>query len=199
MNRPPGQGFPYDVDHPKPPEYGAHPASPRVLCGYGACANTSPCPIHRDLLLADLADPAAGLEAAIAADPPPEFAELQKRVGDVAALKPIPKYDPDSPVDLHDQLHADDQPWSVRSRLAASLGRRALATRLADALPPLLGAELADRLDTLVRQALTEQEAAITQQLSDGYYAARARLDADAAQKLKEVHDERYRGHSRLD
>ena len=208
MNRPPVQGFPYDVDHPKPPEYGARPAGPRVLCGFptgtGTCGNTAPCPIHRDLL-ADLlvstgaVDPAPGLEAAIAAEPHPEFAELQKRVGDVAALKPIPKYDPDSPVDLHDQLHADDQPWSVKSRLAASLGRRALATRLADALPPLLGAELADRLDTLVRQALTEQEAAITQQLSDGYYAARARLDADAAQKLKEVHDERYRGHSRLD
>jgi hypothetical protein len=163
----------------------------RPECDREGCSNTAPCVLHRDGV-------APGLDAALAADPLPEFAELRERHGDPANLNPIPKYDPNNPADLHDQLHADDQPWSVRTRLATSLGRRALATRLADALPPLLGAELADRLDTLITQAVTETEAAITQQLSDGYHAARARLDADAAQKLKEVHDERYRGNSRL-
>lgn len=101
-------------------------------------------------------------------------------------------------LDLHQALKDDDHDWSVRTRLTASLGRPALATRLADTLPPLLGAELADRLDHLITQALSEQQARITQELSDRYHEARARLDADAAAKLKEVHDERYRGHSRL-
>jgi hypothetical protein len=112
--------------------------------------------------------------------------------GDSIDVPPVPA------LDLHDQLKDDDHDWSVRTRLTASLGRPALATRLADALPPLLGAELADRLDHLITQALSEQQARITQELSDRYHEARARLDADAQAKLKEVHDERYRGHSRL-
>lgn len=221
MNRPPGQGFPYDQEHPTPPEYGSAPGRTRVQCGYPTsddgstyCRNTAPCPIHRDQRIGETAaearerqetedllnaaQPAKGLYETISGDPLPSYGELRERYGDPADLKPIPKYDPDSPLDLHDQLHADDQPWSVRSRLAASLGRRALATRLADALPPLLGAELADRLDTLVTQAVTEAEAAMTQEISDRYYEARAALDADAAQKLREVHDERYRRPSRF-
>jgi hypothetical protein len=220
MNRPPGQGFPYDEEHEKPAEYGAAALEQRTLCGYPLvpvddprgpvlCTNTAPCPVHRnqrvdperdqtELLLNIATNPAPGLHEAISGHPLPSFGELRERYGDPEGLNPIPKYDPDSPADLHDQLHADDQPWSVKSRLAKALGRRALATRLADALPPLLGAELADRLDTLVTQALTEQEASITQQLSDTYHAARARLDADAADKLKAVHDERFRGNSRL-
>lgn len=243
MNRPPGQGYPYDQPHPTPAEYGVPAPFDRILCGYPIvptdqpngpilCANTAPCPIHRDKRVnherdaveaqlnaavsegdgsfddvaatgsdaayVALADPVKGLHEAISGEPSPGFAELRERYGDPADLKPIPHYDPGSPVDLHDQLHADDQPWSVKSRLATSLGRRALATRLADALPPLLGAELADRLDTLITQAVTETEARITQDLSDEYHAARARLDADAAKKLKEVHDERYKRPSRL-
>lgn len=236
MNRPPGQGYPYDQTHPKPAEYNdvfdpfAAPPTGRILCGYPVsndgsvlCRNAAPCPVHRDkrppaadddttelaaveAQLNDatpepaepMRDPAPGLHEILTGKPLPPYADLKAKYGDPANLKPIPKYDPDSPVDLHDQLHADDQPWSVRSRLQASLGRRALGTRVADALPPLLGAELADRLDTLITQALTEQQAAITQEISDRYHEARARLDADAEKKLQEVHDERYRGHSRL-
>ena len=220
MNRPPGQGFPYDQQH-EAPFVEAPPftrleqeqiAGVRTECGYplageGICHNTAPCPVHADLIRATRTftdvqvksgEPAKGLWETVTGDPLPGFAELRERYGDPAGLNPIPKYDPGSPVDLHDQLHADDQPWSVKTRLANTLGRRALATRLADALPPLLGAELADRLDTLLTQALSEQEAAITQQLSDRYHEARAALDADAAAKLKEVHDERYRKPSRL-
>ena len=205
MNRPPGQGFPYDQDHPKPPEYRI-PVAPRgrILCGYPVlpaahphgpilCSNTAPCPIHRNQRV-DLERDAeeAQLNQAAAIE-----AEQHKAAADLA---PIPRYDPASPLDLHEQLHpVDEAPWSVRARLAKALGRRALATRLADALPPLLGAELADRLDTIVTQALTEQQAQITQQLSDEYHTARARLEADAAQKLRELHDERYRSPSRLD
>lgn len=209
-------GFPYD----QPYDYGRE--TTRVQCGYPLevdgsvmCRNTAPCPIHRDrrigetaaearerqeleALLNAAADPAPGLYEVISGESPPTFAEMRERYGDPQGLNPIPKYDPDAPADLHEQLHADDQPWSVRSRLAKSLGRRALATRLADALPPLLGAELADRLDTLVTQAVTEAEAAMTQAISDRYYEARAALDADAEQKLKEVHDERYRRPSRF-
>ena len=171
--------------------------SDRPGCDWPICPNTAPCPVHRGKPYPN-ADPAPGLHEIISGATLPEFAELRERYGDPANLAPIPHYDPDAPADLHDQLHADDQPWSVRSRLAHSLGRRALATRLADALPPLLGAELADRLDTLITQALTEQEAAITQQLSDEYHAARERIDADARAKLREVHDERYKRPSRL-
>lgn len=142
------------------------------------CLQLDPCPVHggQDLSLA------------------------------VGSLPVVLPGTPDRPVsvvrvpalDLHQQLKDDDQPWSVRRRLTVILGRPALATRLADQLTPALGAELADRLDTIVTQALTEQQAAITQELSDRYHEARARLDANAEAKLKEVHDERYRGHSRL-
>jgi hypothetical protein len=231
VNRPPGQGYPYDQTHPKPAEYGGTVTTPagRILCGYPlsedgsvTCRNAAPCPVHRDKRVGaeddtielaaveaqlneatpepaePMRDPAPGLHEIVTGKPLPPYAELRAKYGSPSDLKPIPKYDPDSPLDLHDQLHADDQPWSVRSRLQTSLGRRSLATRVADALPPLLGAELADRLDTLITQALTEQEAAITQEISDRYHEARARLDADAEKKLQEVHDERYRGHSRL-
>lgn len=146
-------------------------------------------------------------EICMALDPcevhgPQDPSVLQLAAGRVVPVMrvrpPLPGTKTVEPADLHEQLRDDSGAWSVRSRLEASLGRRALATRLADALPPLLGAELADRLDTVVTQALSEQQASITQELSDRYHEARARLDADAAVKLKEVHDERYRGHSRL-
>lgn len=209
MNRPPGQGFPYDQDHAKPAEYGVRPPNQRVLCGfdYGkgvTCRNTAPCPIHRDRkataleeAAAGVPDPAPGLYEALTDKPLPTWAEMQAKHG------PIPKYDPDSPLDLHAQLYDDDQAWSPKTRIAKSLGRRALATRLVDALHTatgshLLAAELADRLDTLITQAVSETEAKITQELSDGYHAARARLDSDAAKKLREVHDERYKRGSRL-
>ena len=208
MNRPPGQGFPYDEESEKPP---APPEPPQVVplvdgrprCGFPysddvTCQNTVPCPLHRDRRGFTVDRATAEAEDLLEARRR-IFAEERERRGDPEGLNPIPKYDPDAPADLHDQLHADDQPWSVKSRLAKSLGRRALATRLVDALPPLLGAELADRLDTLITQAVSETEAAITQQLSDEYHTARARLDADAAKKLKELHDERYRRPSRLD
>lgn len=221
MNRPPGDGFPYDAPSPIPAEYGVQPGPGRVLCGYPyktaddpegpvLCKNTAPCPLHRNYRVGELEateaalneatpEPAPSLYQSIAGGDLPSFGELRERYGDPADLHPIPKYDPDSPVDLHKQLHpVDDQPWSVRARLAESLGRRALATRLADALPPLLGAELADRLDTLITQAITEHDAAVTQQMADHYFEARARLDAEAEAKLQELRRERFKP-SRLD
>lgn len=245
MNRPPGQGFPYDQEHPLPAEYGVPEPFGRILCGYPIvpaeqpngpilCANTAPCPIHRDKRVDHERDAveaalnngtpegdgsfdditATGTDEAYAAAISPALrgfdpdeavsSEIDQR-REHLPHDPIPKYDPDSPLDLHDQLHADDDhAWHPKARLAAVLGRRALATRLVDALhrgtgSNLLAAELADRLDTLVTQALTEQQAAITQQLSDEYHQARERLADDAARKLKELHDERYRRPSRLD
>lgn len=125
-------------------------------------------------------------------------AEAVRRVAEGAAALREAVGSAATKVDFRDMLRDDDQPWSPRSRLTVSLGRPALATRLADALPPALAAELADRLDTLVTQAVTEREAHLTQEISDRYHEARARIEADAAEKLREVHDERYRGHSRL-
>lgn len=175
----------------------------RILCGwpYGnsmTCMNTAPCVVHRERDLSPAADipasnPAPGLPDALGNRLSPATLAAYK-VDDSGQVKATEL----APLDLHDSLKDDTQAWSVRSRLTKSLGRPALATRLADALPPLLGAELADRLDTLITQALTEQQAQITQELSDSYYAARARLDADAAQKLKELRNERHRTPSRL-
>lgn len=177
------------------------------------CRNTAPCVVHRDRDLSPAADipasdPAPGLEAAIARKSTQTSALTREALRQVctcsAVVGGVPvEINPDcpvhgQPVDLRPLLTDDTQAWSVRSRLTKSLGRPALATRLADALPPLLGAELADRLDTLITQALTEQQAQITQELSDSYYAARARLDADAAAKLKELRNERHRGVSRF-
>lgn len=192
-------GYPYDQAVGTPSTAGG-----RLLCGYPlgddvTCRNSAPCVVHRDRDLSAAADipasdPARGLVAAIKRtrrvplDPP--SASLTPPTEAVTEEIPV--------VDLHGALKDDTQPWSVRSRLTTSLGRPSLATRLADALPPILGAELADRLDTLITQALTEQEAQITQELSDRYHEARARIDADAAKKLQEVHDERFRGHSRF-
>lgn len=184
----------------------------RILCGQPlgddvTCRNTAPCVVHRERDLSPAADipasnPAPGLEAAIENTAAvitvwehthPDGVPWTHLIGESCDLP-----SPDEPLDLHQALKDDTQAWSVRSRLTKSLGRPALATRLADALPPLLGAELADRLDTLITQALTEQQAQITQELSDSYYAARARLDADAAAKLKELRNERHRGVSRF-
>ena len=208
MNRPPGQGFPYDEESEKPP---APPEPPQVVplvdarprCGWpypnnaGACQNTVPCPLHRDRLGFNIERSAAEAQDLLE-ERRRIFAEERERRGDAEGLNPIPKYDPDAPADLHDQLRRDEGPWSVRSRLAESLGRRALATRLADALPPLLGAELADRLDTLITQAITEHDAEVTAQLADHYATARARLDEETAHKLEELRRERFRP-SRLD
>lgn len=167
-----------------------------LLCGYvgrdaangpfitSVCMQLDPCPDHG----AQDPDHVGPTRATIVT--PADMADPRHLLGQLPEAAPA--------LDLHQQLKDDDQPWSVRRRLTVILGRPALATRLADALAPALGAELADRLDTIVTQALTEQQAAITQELSDRYHEARARLDADAAAKLKEVHDERYRNPSRL-
>lgn len=187
-------GFPYDVGTPST-------AGGRLLCGYPlgdgvTCRNSAPCVVHRDRDLS----PAADIPAS---NPAPGLAELVEQPVKMGPPGPISReqfeQNQELPaLDLHHALKDDTQPWSVRSRLTKSLGRPSLATRLADALPPVLGAELADRLDTLITQAVTEREAQITQELSDTYHQARARLDADAAQKLRELRNERHRGHTRL-
>src|SRR5688572_29802003 len=104
------------------------------------CRNTAPCVVHRDRDLSPAADipasdPAPGLEAAIARKSTQTSALTREFVYQVTERGP-------EPLDLHASLKDDTQPWSVRARLTKSLGRPALATRLADALPPLLGAEL---------------------------------------------------------
>lgn len=159
----------------------------RILCGFPmgddvTCRNTAPCPVHRDRDLS----PAADIPAS---NPAPGLYEQ-------ISGKPLPPYP--QAVDYRPLLVDDEHDWSVRHRLSASLGRPALATRLADALSPQLGAELADRLDTLVTQARSEAVVELENLISEGMTQARERLSAEAAKQLREVHDERYRGHSRL-
>lgn len=153
----------------------------RLLCGYPlgddvTCRNTAPCVVHRDRDLS----PAADIPAS---NPAPGL--FEQMTG-----KPLPPFETDYRALLVD----DEHDWSVRHRLTATLGRPALATRLADALPPALGAELADRLDTLVTQARSEAVVELENLISEGMTAARDRLSAEAAKQLREVHDERFRG-----
>lgn len=191
----------------------------RILCGFPmgddvTCRNTAPCPVHRDRDLSPAADipasnPAPGLFEQLTGQPlPPYVQPCTCPRGDFHN-----GIDPDCPqhglsaaaiaargpaVDYRPLLVDDAHDWSVRKRLEATLGRPALATRLADALDPHLGAELADRLDTLVTQARSEAVVELENLISEGMTQARERLSAEAAKQLREVHDERYRGHSRL-
>lgn len=191
-------------------------ATGRLLCGFPmtedgsvTCRNTAPCPVHRDQdaarpsLYRDMtgqemppyaAEPGAEVHAYDWSHPHADGLMHQHPANTACSLG-VPPF----PVaDLHDALADDDHDWSVRHRLSLVLGRPALATRLADALPPLLGAELCDRLDTLVNQARTEAIVNLENTLSEGITQARARLEAESAERLKAVHDERYRGNSRL-
>lgn len=184
----------------------------RILCGYPmgdsvTCRNTAPCPVHRDRDLAAAADipasnPAPGLFQQVTGQPLPQYPRGACSCNALVGGVPV-KVNPECPqhgqrTDYRELLVDDAHDWSVRHRLEATLGRMALATRLADALTPQIGAELADRLDTIVTQARTEAVVALENQISEGITAARERLTLEAEEKRREVHDERYRGNSRL-
>jgi hypothetical protein len=105
-------------------------------------------------------------------------------------------------VDYRDMLRDDDQPWSPRTRLTASLGRRALATRVVDKLPAGLAAELADRLEVLIGQAVAEAEARIKAELDSVVNDKIDQISADRearARQAEEARRERFTRPSRLD
>lgn len=95
-------------------------------------------------------------------------------------------------------MHLARPSWHVETRLRETLGRPDLAKNLAALLPGTIGAQLCDRLDTLVTQARERAIIDVENQISEGITEARARLTRDAETKRKAVHDERYRGNSRL-
>lgn len=105
-------------------------------------------------------------------------------------------------VDFRAMLGDDSRAWTTRSRLAAVLGRQYLATTLVDQLDPETSATLADRLETLVSQAVSETEMKINQEVATATHTTIMRIRADAdevrSNLRKAVHSERFTGHSRL-
>jgi hypothetical protein len=103
-------------------------------------------------------------------------------------------------VDFREMLADDDQAWSVKSRLEKVLGRPHLSTQLADQLDHETGCKLADRLDTLVSQAVSEAVMAINQQVASvtEQTVDRLRVETESARKqLREATRERFTGTSR--
>jgi len=84
--------------------------------------------------------------------------------------------------------------WSPEYKLRHALARPALAHQLVEALPTHLAVELAEVVEGLFERRMRVVEAAVVAQTKE--VLARMREDAEA--KLQEVHDERYRGNSRL-
>jgi len=84
--------------------------------------------------------------------------------------------------------------WSPEYKLRHALARPALAHQLVEALPVHLAVELAEVVEGLFERRMRVVEAAVVAQTE--HVLARMREDAEA--KLQEVHDERYRGNSRL-
>lgn len=104
-------------------------------------------------------------------------------------------------VDFRAMLKDDDAAWSAKTRLAKVLGREYLATRLVDQLDPETAAQLADRLDTLVSQAVAETEMRISGEVQGAVSAYSEQLAADRAARRKQAEEasrERFHGHSRL-
>lgn len=95
-------------------------------------------------------------------------------------------------VDFREMLGDDSQKWTARHRIAHVLGRPYLATQLADQLDPETAAKLADRLETLVKQAREEAVAEINNAVTAQVVSAIERLDAQTAAKLREVRNERF-------
>ena len=102
-------------------------------------------------------------------------------------------------VDFRHMLKDDAAAWSAKSRLEKVLGRPFLATQLADQLDPHTAASLADRLETLVSQAVAEAELAISRDVAAVVSAKVREIRETRSERAKEVTRERFTGRSRLD
>jgi hypothetical protein len=106
-------------------------------------------------------------------------------------------------VDFRAMLGDDTQAWATRTRLAETLGRRYLATALVDQLTPETSAALADRLQSLVSQAVSETEMKINADVARATHETitniRTALDLKRDELRKEVSRERFGRGSRLD
>lgn len=102
-------------------------------------------------------------------------------------------------VDFRHMLKDDAAAWSAKSRIEKVLGRPFLATQLADQLDPHTAASLADRLETLVSQAVAEAELAISRDVAAVVSAKVREIRETRSERAKEVTRERFTGRSRLD
>ena len=94
-------------------------------------------------------------------------------------------------VDFRAMLKDDNAAWSAKTRLAAVLGREYLATRIVDQLDPETAAQLADRLDTLVSQAVAETEMRISGEVSRVVTDKITAISIDRAQRAKQAEEAR--------
>jgi hypothetical protein len=102
-------------------------------------------------------------------------------------------------VDFRHMLKDDAAAWSAKSRLEKVLGRPFLATQLADQLDPHTAASLADRLETLVSQAVAEAELAISRDVAAVVSAKVREIRETRSEQAKAVSRERFGRPSRLD
>jgi len=174
-----------------------------------------------DAFIGDVPEAAPGLMQAIAA-PVPAYGELRAIYGDPADLPPIlPRHQQaitdgaaavraavgvaatkTDRVDFRDMLKDDGAAWSAKARLEKVLGRVYLATRLADQLDPETAAQLADRCETLVSQAVAETELRISGEVASAVTDKITQISVDRAARAKqseEARRERFGRPSRLD
>ena len=144
---------------------------------------------------AGVTDPVPGLYEALTGDPLPSFGEMRERYGDPDHLKPIPTV---QRIDFREMLRDDPGSKITRDRLAHVLVRPYLATQLVEHLPRDVSARLADRLESLVHEAVERNTAAIGQSVAHEVNVALERMDAAAEAKREELRRERFNTPSRF-
>jgi hypothetical protein len=101
-------------------------------------------------------------------------------------------------VDFRHMLKDDAAAWSAKSRIEKVLGRPFLATQLADQLDPHTAASLADRLETLVSQAVAEAELAISRDVAAVVSAKVREIRETRSEQAQAVSRERFNTPSRF-
>lgn len=101
-------------------------------------------------------------------------------------------------VDFRHMLKDDAAAWSAKSRIEKVLSRPFLATQLADQLDPHTAASLADRLETLVSQAVAEAELAISRDVAAVVSAKVREIRETRSEQAQAVSRERFNTPSRF-
>lgn len=101
-------------------------------------------------------------------------------------------------VDFRHMLKDDAAAWSAKARIEKVLGRPYLATQLADQLAPDTAAALADRLESLVSQAVAETETRLSAETSRLVSEKIAEIRATRTSPAEAVSRERFNTPSRF-
>lgn len=163
--------------------------------------------------------PTPGLFQQMTGKPLPSYRELRAIYGDPADLPPIlPQHQQAiadgaqairdavgvsatkvGRVDFRDMLKDDGAAWSAKARLEKVLGRAYLSTALADQLTPEIAAKLADRLETLVAQAVADHELATAREVAAAVSAKVQEYRESRTSRTEAATHERFGRPSRLD